>query len=51
MASSRSDERVIMKLGFCGECCYLSITEKEQNEIRPKPEHICNKYNLTHSPR
>lgn len=45
-----------MKLGFCGECCYLSVTEEEQNEIRPKPEHVCNKYNvklyhLTYHPR
>lgn len=35
-----------MNPGFCGECCYLSITEEEQNKIRPTPEHICNKYNV-----
>ena len=35
-----------MKPGFCGECGYLSITEKEQDKLKPKPEHICNKFNV-----
>ncbi len=35
-----------MKPGFCGECYYLSITEKEQDKLKPKPEHICNKFNV-----
>lgn len=31
---------------FCpSHCEYLSITEEEQNKIRPKPDHICLKYN------
>jgi hypothetical protein len=35
-----------MKPGFCGKCCYLSITEEEQNKLKPKPDHICNKFNI-----
>ncbi len=29
---------------FCGECRFLSITEKEQNKLKNKPDHICRKY-------
>ncbi len=29
---------------FCGECPFLSITEREQNGKKPKPPHVCKKY-------
>jgi len=32
--------------GFCKNCYYLSITEDEQNKLKPKPYHICLKHNL-----
>ncbi len=35
-----------MSQGFCITCAYLSITEKEQDEIRPKQDHLCKKYNI-----
>lgn len=35
-----------VKEALCDDCCqFLSITEIEQNRVRPKPDHICTKYN------
>jgi len=31
---------------FCNECRFLSITEKEQDKLKEKPDHICEKYDV-----
>jgi len=34
------------QLQLCDDGCrFLSITEEEQNKLKPKPNHICLKYN------
>jgi ribosomal protein L33 len=29
---------------YCGECIHLNVTEKEQTNMRIKPNHYCNKF-------
>jgi hypothetical protein len=30
----------------CQKCTYLNYSEEEQNTMKPKPDHICLKYNV-----